>query len=75
MLTADWPRVFGIAAELDKAVEIDAYPDRQDLNIGLRPELGSGLAAEVGPHQTSRWRLLGVVSGTVRVDILEAPFQ
>ena len=34
-LTADWPRVFGVAAELDKAVEIDAYPDRQDLSLDL----------------------------------------
>ncbi len=34
-LSADWPRVFGIAAELDKAVEIDGYPDRQDLNVDL----------------------------------------
>ncbi len=34
-LTADWPRIFDLAAELDKAVEIDGYPDRQDLNIDL----------------------------------------
>ena len=34
-LKADWPRVFDLAAELDKAVEIDAYPDRQDLSIDL----------------------------------------
>lgn len=34
-LTADWPRVFETAAELDKAVEIDAYPDRQDLDVEL----------------------------------------
>ncbi|HWR17051.1 MAG TPA: PHP domain-containing protein [Terriglobales bacterium] len=34
-LTADWERVFGVAAELDKAVEIDGYPDRQDLNVDL----------------------------------------
>jgi histidinol phosphatase-like PHP family hydrolase len=34
-LTADWPQVFGVAAELDKAVEIDAYPDRQDLSVDL----------------------------------------
>lgn len=34
-LTADWPRVFDLAAQLDKAVEIDGYPDRQDLNIDL----------------------------------------
>ena len=34
-LTADWQRVFDEAARLDKAVEIDGYPDRQDLNLDL----------------------------------------
>jgi histidinol phosphatase-like PHP family hydrolase len=34
-LTADWTQVFDLAAELDKAVEIDAYPDRQDLSLNL----------------------------------------
>ena len=34
-LSAKWPRVFALAAELDKAVEIDAYPDRQDLSPDL----------------------------------------
>jgi putative hydrolase len=34
-LSADWPRVFGEAAKLDKAVEIDGYPDRQDLSPDL----------------------------------------
>jgi putative hydrolase len=34
-LKADWPRVFAQAAQLDKAVEIDSYPDRQDLNLAL----------------------------------------
>jgi histidinol phosphatase-like PHP family hydrolase len=34
-LQADWPRVFAEAARLDKALEIDCYPDRQDLNIAL----------------------------------------
>jgi histidinol phosphatase-like PHP family hydrolase len=32
-LRADWPQVFAAAAKLDKAVEIDCYPDRQDLNL------------------------------------------
>lgn len=44
-LTADWPRVFALAAELGKAVEIDAYPDRQDLNVELAKH-----AAEAGCH-------------------------
>ncbi|HZR67071.1 MAG TPA: PHP domain-containing protein [Terriglobales bacterium] len=34
-LNADWRRVFDLAAEIDKAVEIDAYPDRQDLSFDL----------------------------------------
>ena len=34
-LTADWPRVFAEAARLDKALEIDCYPDRQDLSLSL----------------------------------------
>ena len=34
-LKADWPRVFALAAQLDKAVEVDCYPDRQDLNVDL----------------------------------------
>ena len=34
-LSADWKRVFAHAAQLDKAVEIDAYPDRQDLSLDL----------------------------------------
>jgi len=34
-LTAEWTQVFDEAARLDKAVEIDGYPDRQDLNVDL----------------------------------------
>lgn len=34
-LRADWQRVFALAAQLGKAVEVDCYPDRQDLNVDL----------------------------------------
>ncbi len=34
-LRADWPRVFDEAARLGKAVELDATPARQDLNVEL----------------------------------------
>jgi histidinol phosphatase-like PHP family hydrolase len=34
-LKADWQKVFALAAQLDKAVEVDCYPDRQDLNVDL----------------------------------------
>jgi histidinol phosphatase-like PHP family hydrolase len=34
-LRADWAKVFDRAAALDKAVEIDGFPDRQDLDVDL----------------------------------------
>lgn len=34
-LKADWERVFATAAALDKALEVDCYPDRQDLDVEL----------------------------------------
>jgi len=34
-LSADRPRVFAEATNLDKALEVDCYPDRQDLNVSL----------------------------------------
>jgi histidinol phosphatase-like PHP family hydrolase len=34
-LVADWDRVFAEAARLGKAVEVDAFPDRQDLDVTL----------------------------------------
>ncbi len=34
-LCAEWRRVFDVAAEEDRAVEIDCYPDRQDLDVEL----------------------------------------
>jgi histidinol phosphatase-like PHP family hydrolase len=34
-LNADWEKIFARAAELGKAIEIDSYPDRQDLNHDL----------------------------------------
>jgi histidinol phosphatase-like PHP family hydrolase len=34
-LSAEWERVFARARERDRAVEIDAFPDRQDLDLAL----------------------------------------
>jgi histidinol phosphatase-like PHP family hydrolase len=34
-LRADWPRVFDAAARSGTALEIDSYPDRQDLSVPL----------------------------------------
>jgi histidinol phosphatase-like PHP family hydrolase len=56
-LKADWPRVFDEAATMDKAVEIDSYPDRQDLNLALlKVARKAGVRISLGtdshhPHQ------------------------
>lgn len=48
-LSADWQRVAERAADLDKALEIDAYPDRQDLNIELlRVAAAAGTRISIG---------------------------
>lgn len=57
-LDADWPRVFEEAAALDKAVEVDAYPDRQDLDVErlhLVRESGCRVAVDTDAH--APWQL------------------
>lgn len=57
-LTADWARVFAEAARLDKAVEIDSYPDRQDLNlILLRVAKKEGVRVSLGTDAHHPWQL------------------
>lgn len=60
-LTADWPRVFDLAAELDKAVEIDAYPDRQDLSLDLvklAAKAGCRISLGTDSHGPSQLRFM-----------------
>lgn len=66
-LTADWPRVFGLAAELDKAVEIDGYPDRQDLNLDLvRLAKSTGCRISLGTdsHGPSQLRFMAFAAAS-----------
>jgi histidinol phosphatase-like PHP family hydrolase len=57
-LRADWPRVFAFAAELDKAVEIDTYPDRQDLdNSLLAVARNAGVKISLGTDAHHPWQL------------------
>lgn len=60
-LTADWRRVVERAAELGKALEIDAYPDRQDLDVDilrLAAETGCWISIGTDAHTPSE---LGVI--------------
>ena len=57
-LNADWPRVFAEAARLDKALEIDCYPDRQDLNLGLlKIARAQGTRISLGTDAHHPWQL------------------
>jgi histidinol phosphatase-like PHP family hydrolase len=57
-LSADWSRVFGEAAKLGKAVEIDSYPDRQDLNVDLlKIAKRAGTLISIGTDAHHTWQL------------------
>jgi histidinol phosphatase-like PHP family hydrolase len=57
-LKADWPRVFAEAARLDKALEIDCYPDRQNLNVGLlKVAREHGTRISLGTDAHHPWQL------------------
>jgi histidinol phosphatase-like PHP family hydrolase len=57
-LKADWPRVFAEAARLDKALEIDCYPDRQDLNVELlKIAHNKGTRISLGTDAHHDWQL------------------
>ena len=57
-LTADWPRVFAEATKLDKALEVDCYPDRQDLNVRLlKTAREHGTRISLGTDAHHPWQL------------------
>jgi len=57
-LAADWPEVFAAAAALDKAVEVDCYPDRQDLDgKTLRLAKAAGVKVSLGTDSHHSWQL------------------
>ena len=57
-LKADWPRLCAEAARLDKTLEIDCYPDRQDLNIDLlKIARDHGARISLGTDAHHPWQL------------------
>jgi histidinol phosphatase-like PHP family hydrolase len=57
-LRADWRRVFDAAAAADRAVEIDAYPDRQDLDVALlEVARASGVRISIGSDAHAPYQL------------------
>jgi histidinol phosphatase-like PHP family hydrolase len=67
-LTADWAKVFATAAKLDKAVEIDCYPDRQDLNLSLlKIARREGVRISLGTDAHHPWQLEFIELGLAAV--------
>jgi putative hydrolase len=63
-LTADWPRVFDEAAANDVAIEINCYPDRQDLNRELlEVAKASGCRLSLGTDSHASYQLPNVRFG------------
>jgi histidinol phosphatase-like PHP family hydrolase len=66
-LSADWESVFALAAELDKAVEIDAYPDRQDLSpdlLALACDAGCRISFGTDAHGPSQLRFMSFAAAS-----------
>jgi histidinol phosphatase-like PHP family hydrolase len=60
-LSAHWARVFDLAAEFDKAMEIDGYPDRQDLSgdlLRLAKKAGCRISLGTDAHDPMQLRFM-----------------
>src|SRR5438046_7821019 len=67
-LRADWPRVFAEATKLDKALEVDCYPDRQDLNVALlKIAREHGTRISLGTDAHHPWQLEFIELGLAAV--------
>lgn len=64
-LRADWSRVFERARRNDRAIEIGAYPDRQDLDVGLlrlARETGVRISIGADDHATDQLAALDFIA-------------
>jgi DNA polymerase (family 10) len=63
-LQADWERIFETAVKYDKAVEIDCYPDRQDLDVDrLKLARKAGVKISLGTDAHHPWQLEAITLG------------
>jgi histidinol phosphatase-like PHP family hydrolase len=67
-LRADWPHVCAEATKLDKALEVDCYPDRQDLNVALlKIAREHGTRISLGTDAHHPWQLEFIELGLAAV--------
>ena len=73
-LRADWSRVFDLAATLNKAVEVDAYPDRQDLDVELlQIARAAGVRISLGTDAHHPWQLRFIELGLAAALLAKIP--
>ena len=73
-LRADWPRVLAAAEQAGVAVEVDAYPDRQDLDVDLvRIANDAGTWISVGTDAHRLHELLHIDIGVAAVIVAGFP--
>ncbi len=75
-LQADWPRVFAEAAQRHVALEIDCYPDRQDLSVArLREAKKEGAFISLGTDAHHPWQLEFIELGLAALLELRWPIE
>jgi DNA polymerase (family 10) len=73
-LSADWERVFDKATEMGKAVEVDCYADRQDLDVErLMMAKKSGVMISLGTDAHHDWQLDFIELGLAALCLVDFP--
>jgi histidinol phosphatase-like PHP family hydrolase len=73
-LSADWKRICDAAAAEDKALEIDCYPDRQDLDVEtLTIARRAGVKISIGTDSHHPWQLVFIELGLAAALLSKIP--
>jgi DNA polymerase (family 10) len=73
-LSADWKRICDAAAQADKALEIDCYPDRQDLDVEtLAIARRAGVKISLGTDSHHPWQLSFIELGLAAAFVAKIP--
>ena len=73
-LHADWPRVYAAAAEAGTAIEVDCFPDRQDVNVDLLKIVrDAGCFISIGTDAHNRYEMSFIDVGLATTLLVEFP--
>jgi histidinol phosphatase-like PHP family hydrolase len=73
-LNADWPRVYAAAAEAGTAIEVDCFPDRQDVNVELLKMVrDAGCFISVGTDAHNRREMAFIEVGLATTLLVDFP--